>query len=90
MLTSFYWEYTPQVVNLQQISYEVGSIYFNNPDTNANTNFWMWGWAWLGVAGGLMISLVSGMVISLFAFYPGTRFPLLGSLMACGCALIWT
>ena len=90
MLTSVYWEYASQVVNLQQISYEVGSMYFNNPDTNANTNFLMWGWAWMGVAGGLMISLVSGMVISLFASYPGVRFPLLGSLMACGCALIWT
>lgn len=90
MLTSMYWEYAPQVESLQQITYEIGLVYFNNPDTNANSNFWMWGWCWLGVTGGLLISITSGLLISLFSFYPGARFPQLGSLMACGCALIWT
>lgn len=90
LLTSFYWEYGPCVNNLRQVTYEIGSVYLGNSDANANSNFWMWGWAWLGIAGGLLVSMVGGMLISLFASYPGSRFPKLGSLMACGCALIWT
>lgn len=89
MLTSVYWEFAPSVTDLKTITYEVGAFFYNSTETNANTNFLMWGFAWAGWWGGALVAICGGCIISLFASFPGVRFPWLGSLMACGCTLFW-
>lgn len=90
MLVSMYWDYLPNVTTLHSITYEVGFAYFDDNTANANTNFLIWGLAWSGWLGGAVIAMVAGLLVGVFNTCPGSRFPWMGSLMAGGCALIWS
>lgn len=92
MVAGFYYDHievASKTVQLQGITFEIGRLYLGNPDCNANTNLWMWGLAWADFLGGFAVAGVSGLLVSIFNTCPGSRFGVLGVVMAMGCSLTW-
>jgi len=89
LVASVTWDYISNNYIEDSISYSVGSMYFQD-GTNASTNLFMFGFAQLNLVGGIIVSILAGLLIGICKIIPGPNFYPLGTVSACIITFIWT
>lgn len=90
MLTDSVGRYLADPIYDSKVAYLIGQHYYADPELNANTNIWLGGYAHFGIAGVLLVSVISGVILGGVDRLCGKRFFTLGCIACIYLGLKWS